>query len=150
MWRVTSDSVSDRLAVSDLLDDYAYGVDTKDWALVASVFTYDAVLDYSAFAGPNGSAADVLAWISESVASFPLTHHYITNRRIRIDGDTATCTAELFAPMGMPAGDDKMKLLMTGGRYVDTFVRTSDGWKISSRRCENGWMGTGPNIAQFR
>ena len=139
---MTSDSVSDRLAVSDLLDDYAYGVDTKDWALVASVFSDDAALDYSAFGGPNGSAADVVAWIRDSVSSFPLTQHHVTNRRIRLDGDTASCTAELFAPMVMA----NMKMLFTGGRYVDTFTRTPDGWKISTRRCENAWMGQGPEV----
>jgi ketosteroid isomerase-like protein len=138
--------VSDRLAISDLLDDYAHGVDTKDWALVASVFTPDATLDYSAFAGPNGSVDEVVAWIRDSVTNFPMTQHHITNRRITIDGDTAQGTAELFAPMGMPA-DDRMKVLLTGGRYVDTFTRTSEGWKISSRRCENAWMGAGPDIA---
>jgi ketosteroid isomerase-like protein len=142
---VTSDSVSDRLAVSDLLDDYAYGVDTKDWALVASVFSDDAVLDYSAFGGPNGSAADVVAWIRGSVENFPLTQHHVTNRRIRVDGDAATCTAELFAPMGM--GNNK--LLWTGGRYVDTFTRTAAGWKISTRRCEGAWMGQGPEITRL-
>jgi ketosteroid isomerase-like protein len=146
---VAPDDVSDRLAVSDLLDDYAYGVDTKDWALVASVFTEDAVLDYSAFGGPNGPAADVVAWIRDSVGNFPLTHHHITNRRIRVDGDTATCSAELFAPMGMSTRDEALRLLLTGGRYVDSFVRTPDGWRINTRVCENGWMGTGPDITRL-
>lgn len=143
---MTSDGVSDRLAVSDLLDDYAHGVDTKDWGLVASVFTEDAQLDYSAFGGPNGPAPDVVAWIRDSVSSFPMTQHHVTNRRITIDGDAASCSAELFAPMGMAAGDGKMNLLLTGGRYIDTFRRTKLGWKISARVCENAWIGMGPEV----
>jgi len=143
---VVDGSVADRLAVSDLLDDYARGVDTKDWALVASVFAEGATLDYSAFGGPSGPAAEVLAWIASSVENFPLTQHHISNRRIRVNGDTATCTAELFAPMTMA----NMKMLFTGGRYVDSFVRTSDGWRITERACENGWMGTGPDITRLQ
>ena len=143
---MTSDSVSDRLAVSDLLDDYARGVDTKDWALVGSVFTDDARLDYSAFGGPKGSADEVLGWIRDSVLTFPMTQHHVTNRRIEIDGDAASCSAELFAPMGMAAGEGKMNILFTGGRYLDTFRRTHDGWKISGRVCENAWLGMGPEV----
>jgi len=144
-----SEEIADRMAVSDLLDDYARGVDTKDWALVASVFTDDATLDYSAFGGPNGPAAEVVAWIASSVENFPLTQHHITNRRVRIEGDAATCTAELFAPMGMSGNDGKLTMLFTGGRYVDTFARTADGWRITKRACENAWMGTGPQISRL-
>ncbi len=143
---VTSDALSDRLAVSDLLDEYARGVDTKDWDLVTSVFTPDATLDYSAFGGPNGSRDEIVAWVSAAVTSFPMTQHLITNRRIAIEGDNATCTAELFAPMGMDAGEGKMNMLLTGGRYVDTFTRTPDGWRIAKRVCENAWLGMGPEV----
>jgi ketosteroid isomerase-like protein len=143
---VRPDDASDRLAVSALLDDYAFGIDTKDWALVASVFTPDAVLDYTAFGGPNGPADEILSWIRDSVNTFPMTQHHITNRRITIDGDGASCSAELFAPMGIAAAEGKMNVLFTGGRYVDTFRRTSDGWKISARVCENAWLGMGPEV----
>jgi ketosteroid isomerase-like protein len=149
--RVTSDAVSDvvvdRLAISDVLDDYAHGVDTKDWDLVMSAFAPDATLDYSAFGGPSGSRQEVVAWISSLVTTFPLTQHLITNRRIKVDGDTATCTAELFAPMGSDAGEGKMNMLFTGGRYVDAFTKTPDGWKISHRSCENAWLGKGPKVS---
>jgi len=142
-------SDTDRLAISDLLDDYAHGVDTKDWDLVASVFADDATLDYSGFGGPSGPAPDVVAWIRDSVNTFPITQHHITNRRIRVDGDTATCTAELFAPMGMSGKEGKLTMLFTGGRYVDSFVRTNHGWRIAKRTCENAWMGTGPEISRL-
>lgn len=51
-------SVSDRLAVSEVLDDYARGIDSKDWDLVVSCFFSDALLDYSAFGCPMGMKSD--------------------------------------------------------------------------------------------
>lgn len=144
---MTSDSVSDRLDLSDLLDSYARGIDSKDWALVASVFTPDAKLDYTAFGGPKGSAGEVIAWISASVSAFPMTQHHITNRTFTIDGDQASSAAELFAPMGMAAGDGKMTMLFTGGVYNDTYRRTPDGWKIASRVCDRAWLGPGPEVS---
>lgn len=139
-----SDRLADRLEISDLLDTYARGIDSKDWDLVASVFTEDAQLDYSAFGGPKGTAQEVVAWISSSVSVFPMTQHHITNRTFSIDGDAATSSAELFAPMGMAAGEGKLSMMLTGGVYNDTYRRTADGWRISSRVCDRAWMAPGP------
>ncbi|MEX2394610.1 MAG: nuclear transport factor 2 family protein [Actinomycetota bacterium] len=140
-----SNSVADRLGIYEVLDDYARGIDSKDWDLVLSCFTADAVLDYSAFGGPNGAAQTVVDWISSSVANFAMTQHHITNRHITLDGDEAVCIAELFAPMGMATGEGKMSMLLTGGSYNDRFIRTDEGWKISKRVFEKAWMATGPD-----
>ncbi len=144
---MTSDGPSERLAVSDVLDAYAHGIDTKDWGLVTSVFTDDATLDYTAFGGPRGSRDEVVEWVKASVSSFPMTQHHITNRRITIKGDEAECVAELFAPMGMASSEGKMAMLMSGGCYRDSFRRTSDGWKISARVCDNAWLAAGPEAS---
>jgi hypothetical protein len=142
--RVISDGVSDKLAVSEVLDDYARGIDSRDWDLVVSCFTDDAILDYTAFGGPKAEPKVVVDWIAGNVANFAMTQHHITNRHITLDGEEAVCIAELFAPMGMAAGEGKMTLLFTGGAYNDRFVRTSDGWKINKRTFERAWMAAGP------
>ena len=144
---MTSDSVSDRLDLSDLLDTYARGVDTKDWALVASVFTADAKLDYSAFGGPKGSADEVVGWISASVGTFAMSQHHINNRSFSINGNEASSEAELFAALGMAAGDGKMTMLFSGGAYKDTYRRTPEGWKISRRVCDRAWLAPGPEAS---
>lgn len=138
-----SDGASDRLAVSEVLDDYARGIDSKDWDLVVSCFTSDAILDYTAFSGPAGTPGQVVEWIAASVTNFAMTQHHITNRHITLDGDEAVCVSELFAPMGMVSGEGKMTMLFTGGAYNDRFVRTADGWKISCRTFERAWMAAG-------
>lgn len=144
---VTSDGVSDRLALSDVLDAYARGIDTKDFALVRSLFTENAALDYTAFGGPKGTASEVFDWISNAVTAFPMTQHHITNRVFSIDGDEASSTADLLAVMGMGAGDGKMNMMFTGGIYKDKYTRTPSGWKISGRVCDRGWMAAGPEAS---
>ena len=141
---MTSEGVSDRLALSDVLDAYARGIDTKDFALVLSLFTEDAALDYTAFGGPRGPAQEVFDWISNEVSAFPMTQHHITNRVFSVDGDSGSSTADLLAVMGMGSGDGKLNMMFTGGIYKDTYVRTSSGWKISERVCDRGWMAGGP------
>lgn len=43
--------LADEQAISALLYRYARAVDTKDWALYRSVFTDDAVIDYTSAGG---------------------------------------------------------------------------------------------------
>jgi 3-phenylpropionate/cinnamic acid dioxygenase small subunit len=143
-WGVT-DNLADRLGISEVLDDYARGIDSRDWDLVLSCFTDDAVLDYTAFGGPKGPAQEVVDWIAGNVANFVMTQHHITNRHITLDSDDAVCVSELFAPMGMASNQPgKLTILWTGGAYNDRFARTPDGWKIVSRVFEKAWMASGP------
>jgi ketosteroid isomerase-like protein len=145
---VKSDDVSDRLGISAVLDDYARGVDSKDWDLVLSCFSDDAILDYTATTGLRGSAQEVVDWISASVAAFVMSQHHVTNRHISLDGDEAVCVAELLAVMGMAGKEPgKLAIMWTGGRYKDRFVRTPGGWKIGERTFENSWIAAGPEAS---
>jgi hypothetical protein len=76
-----------------------------------------------------------------------MSQHHITNRHITIDGDEAVVSAELLAIMGMPSTDGKMSMMYTGGQYNDRLVRTSDGWKISKRVCDRGWLAAAPDAS---
>jgi len=40
-------AIADRFEVAELLDRYAHAIDTWDWDLLATVFTPDAVVDFS-------------------------------------------------------------------------------------------------------
>lgn len=137
-------TTEDKLAISEILDDYARGVDTKDWDLVLSCFAPDAVLDYTAFGGPKGAAQEVVDWIAGNVANFAMTQHHITNRHITLDGDEAVCVAELFAPMGMAGEGGTLTMLWTGGAYHDRLAKTGDGWTITERVFDKAWMASGP------
>jgi ketosteroid isomerase-like protein len=140
--------LEDRLAINQVLDTYARGIDDRDWDLVLSVFTDDAFLDYTAFSGPKGPRDDVIMWVQDMLTSFVMSQHLITNRLITIDGDDAVVAAELLAIMGMPgAAPGKMSMMHTGGQYHDRLVRTSDGWKISKRTCDRGWLASAPDAS---
>ena len=50
-------AVQDKLEIHELMARYARGVDTKDWELWKSVFTPDALVDYSSAGAPVGPPA---------------------------------------------------------------------------------------------
>lgn len=144
---MTTSELMERTAINDLLDDYALAVDSRHWDTLHALFTDDALLDYTAAGGPRGSRDEVLGWISASLPAVALSQHLLTNRRIRLTGDTATVRSELLNPL-LFSGENGPQLLLLGGRYDDRVRRTPDGWKFSERIHTTSWT-AGPMPAQL-
>ena len=132
MAAMTLQEIADRIEIDDLLTRYATALDAKDWELFATCFTPDAWIDYSAAGGIKGRLAEVRQGLAELMAGFPRTQHLVTNKAVRLSGDTATCRSCLFNPMGVRDGDG-MAVFLEGGYYRDALVRTADGWRIAER-----------------
>ena len=132
MATMTLQDIADRIEIDDLLTRYATALDAKDWHLFSTCFTPDARIDYSAAGGITGALPEVREWLASVMAAFPMTQHLVTNKAVRLDGDTATCRSCLFNPMGVPEGDG-MAVWLEGGYYRDRLVRTADGWRIAER-----------------
>ena len=131
---LTPTEISDRLRIHDLLVLYATALDARDWDRVRSVFTEDAVLDYSMFGGPRGSVDEALGWMSKALARVPMTQHLITNVLIHLGSDTAEVTSAVFNPLGTES-----EVILVGGAYRDRVERTNRGWLIAERRAEFSW-----------
>jgi 3-phenylpropionate/cinnamic acid dioxygenase small subunit len=127
--------IADRLEIAEVLDRYAEVIDGKEWDRLGEVFSADAVLDYQASGGPRGSVAEVLEWLSYVLSPFS-SQHLMTNKAIRLDGDTATSRTTYFNPM-RHTGD---QVFFVGGNYEDRLVRTPDGWRIQERVQSTAWM----------
>jgi hypothetical protein len=137
--------VIDELEISALLYRYARAVDTKDWALYRSVFTDDAVIDYSAAGAIAGARDEVAEWLSQGFSTIPWSMHYITNIESDVTGDTARVRAMFYNPMQLPGMSEPS---YCGGYYHHELVRTPDGWRSRSLREENMWFVNLPAEAQ--
>jgi len=131
---------ADRQAIIRLLTTYARAVDTKDWDRYETVFTPDAVIDYTSSGGIRGTRAEARAWVSEALEIFTMTQHIVTNHDITVDGDTATSYADFYNPLGRPDGEGGQALLFVGGAYRDELRRTADGWRITHRVEDMFWF----------
>lgn len=130
-------ALQDRVEITDLLHRYARALDTKDWDLLASVFTPDAHLDYTSSGCPAGPRDEVVPWLARALEPVPMTQHLITNVEIDLDGDRARVRAMFFNPMQLPGMDGSSS---TGGYYHHDFVRTPDGWKSEHLVEEPVWF----------
>lgn len=131
----------DRIEIQELLYKYARSVDTNDWVAYASVFTEDAVLDYSSVGFPVGSRDQITAIFSSSMGNMPWTQHLISNIQIDLDGNRANVTAMFLNPMQHPSLED---ISVCGGYYHHKMVRTADGWKSEHLVEENRWFKNRP------
>jgi SnoaL-like domain len=123
--------ISDRLEIQQLMVDYSTAIDQKRFDDLDRVFTPDAYIDYRATGGVDGRYPEVKAWLADVLPNFPAYSHMLGNFDVRIDGDTATSRTICFNPMVM--GGDKRQVYFVGLWYVDEFVRTAQGWRMSRR-----------------
>lgn len=129
MGRPTLEELQDRFEIDELLTRYAQAIDDKTFDLLDTVFTPDAHVDYVSAGGVAGSYPEIKAWLSEILPMFPAYQHLVGNRRVTLQGDTATSVSTFHNPMVM--GDGTM--FFCGGEYHDRLVRTPDGWRIAER-----------------
>jgi 3-phenylpropionate/cinnamic acid dioxygenase small subunit len=138
--------ISDHLEITALLYRYARAVDTKDWELWRSVFTEDALVDYSSAGCPAGGRDEVADWLSAAFTQLPMSQHYVTNVEITpLTSDSAQVRAMFYNPMQLPGMAEQS---YCGGYYHHEVVRTPDGWRSRMLREENAWFVNHPTAAQ--
>jgi SnoaL-like protein len=128
--------ISDRLEIQDLLVDYSHAIDTHHWDALDDVFTPDAHIDYSAMGGSTGDLATTKEFLAKVLPGFASSQHMIATSKVTIEGDTATGRTICHNPMVMNDG----KVFWCGLWYVDEFVRTPEGWRISRRSEDKSYM----------
>jgi uncharacterized protein (TIGR02246 family) len=129
--------VVNRLAISDLVHAYAQGVDRRDAEGVARLFTEDGT--FVAYATPGASeptsTSQGHAEIARAIAMaryYRSTTHTIGNHLAAVEGDGARGETRCVAYHVL--GDEgEETLLVWHIRYLDTYVRRSEGWRILER-----------------
>lgn len=137
--------IADRLAIAETLARYCRGIDRCDAAVLADVFTPDALLDYGSGAGPIG---ETIAGLMASLGAMRLTQHNISNTVIQITGTAAKAETHCVAFHLIPAPEGEFELVV-GGRYLDRLVKLEGRWRITERMYVMDWNRTAPSTMQL-
>ncbi|PKV84479.1 nuclear transport factor 2 family protein [Streptomyces sp. TLI_146] len=148
--RVELSTVMDRLAIDEIVTGYAAAVDDADWSAYGELFTPDGRADYRAAGGVEGPAAEVAAWLAETMRLFPVRQHLIVNRLLTLQdlggypGDRARVRADYLNPMRFGAGDNGdggpvEPNFVSGGRYAFSLLRTDAGWRLREVTVQEKW-----------
>jgi uncharacterized protein (TIGR02246 family) len=137
--RRSLDRLLDLQEITDLLHRYARALDEKDWSLLATCFTADAVAFYGEVLGRQEGVTAIEQVCRAALGHLDSSQHVISNPEIHIDGDAATARCYVHAQhtkAGTPGGDN----MTIGGTYLDELVRTADGWRIRQRELRFLWQ----------
>lgn len=138
--------ISDRLEIQDLFARYSFAIDDRDWDALDTVFTPDAVIDYTETGGARGTVGQIKAWLPVAMERFPRFQHMVATTKLELDGDTATSRTILFNPMVYRQDDGGEQVFFIGLWYRDRLVRTEQGWRIAERHEEMGYAHNVPDM----
>ena len=127
------DPIADRLAIQDVMNRYATGVDTRDLVLFEGCFAEDLVV--SGFGGePFRTRSAWMAWVRSALERSAVTQHLIGNHVVDIAGDAASMRCDVQATHVVAA--DPAETMTLWASYHDRLVRDGDGWRIIDHRLE--------------
>lgn len=121
----------DQLEIIQATHTYALGLDRFEPALALSAFSTDAVWDATAVGlGRLEGHPQILDFFENDAKAIERQFHVLTNHIVeRIDDDHARGTNYVYSEGETVAGA-KFKAIALN---EDTYVRTPEGWRISSR-----------------
>jgi hypothetical protein len=138
--------LSDRLEIQDLLVDYSYAVDRREWPALDAVFTADARIDLTATGGVCGDLTTIKGFLADAQQHFTASQHLVAASKIELAGDTATGRTMCHNPLVFKGG----KVMFVGLWYIDRFVRTEEGWRIAERAQELAFFHNAPQAVVTR
>ncbi|RFA10248.1 hypothetical protein B7R54_14300 [Subtercola boreus] len=132
---------NDKAEIIEIMNMYAFALDTHQWDLFDRVFTDDVVAVF----GPAGAGWHGLDVFKASFAEFhdrlDSHQHTMMGHLVEVDGDTAHAFS--YGNWLLVRNDAEGGPTWTGtGWYDDEVVRTESGWRIKHRVCRlQGWSG---------
>ena len=135
------DAALARAEIHDLLMAYARGVDRADKDLLASIFAPDATVISGVV---NGSGCEFATQITAFVRqNLEMCFHSVANEWIDVRGDEAVGEHYVLAQMVQNGTE-----VLTGGRYIDRYVRRDGRWLIQSRIFVADWNHSHPSTME--
>jgi ketosteroid isomerase-like protein len=127
----------DKDALRDLVTTYCRAIDRRDYKLLRSLYTDDAVEDRGDTF--SGSIDEFIAAMPAMVSGFVLTMHRVSNMLFQVQGDYAE--GEIYAEAYHRTPPPDFREITACGRYMDRYQKRDGVWRIQYRagtvdRCE--------------
>lgn len=140
-----------RAELQELIHRYAFGIDTRDWALFRSIFADELYMDFSSFSGAPGEHMSGDTWVARCRAMLPgfdATQHLLSNFMFDLDGDSGKVTVYMQAEHFIANRDGDASHTL-GGYYVHQVRRGPPGWKIHGTTLNVTWSRGNRHVYQL-
>ncbi|MGR8949755.1 MAG: nuclear transport factor 2 family protein [Gammaproteobacteria bacterium] len=130
-----NDETNARLRITETLNRYAWGYDTRDLEMIGDTFTEDGVfvieLDGSEGWGPYEGRNRIVEWLSEVMKSqTDQRRHCVTNL---IFCELSENAAQVNSYLVLTAVESGQLRTVCTGTYHDTMVREGNDWRIQQK-----------------
>jgi hypothetical protein len=142
----TLDDLVDRLDIIDTCNAMAWHADRRDWSAVLAVLAEDVDLDYTSLNGGQPATlpkGDVVAAWRSLFERLTVTQHLLSSHLVTVNGDLATCTANVCAvhvgavefgdSQWVLGGHYRFELALVGGRWLITGLSMTATWASGNR-----------------
>lgn len=118
---------------------YGRALDSRDWALLRTCFTSDAVGDFGPWGTANG-VEEIVGAAAPVMEGMDQTQHVMSDHTIEFAPDlqSAGSVCNLVAEHLLVTHEGS-STSTTRGIYVDQWVKVADEWKISHRQLKVTW-----------
>jgi len=134
----------DRIAIRELIDQYAYCADTRDAEGQMSLFTADTNFEVymdSKSATPTQviNNREGLFPVFDNLNTYLATMHFNGQSTVKLDGDRASGVTYCRA-YHLNVQDGVQKLMIAGIRYFDIMVKQEGKWVFAERKLKVCWV----------
>src|SRR5579872_947422 len=142
---ISPSEAADRLAIRELVEDYAHCADRRDAKGQMALFIEDAhFVVYMNAKDPTPSmdlhSREALAPVFAGLNKYAATTHFVGQSTIfTLTGDRGTGEAYCLAHH-VTADGGKRRLMLASLRYLDTFVKLDGSWLFAERRLYVDWQ----------
>lgn len=127
-------TVKDRIAINDLLAEYAWALDTGDVDALIACFTPDAVVIEEVFEEPDrwGGIENIRRFAEHfrNVPNFPGRQHHIS--QLLVKGNSKLCSSRSFVFVTECQGEPPYTIRFAG-YYDDQLVKSGGKWFFRQR-----------------
>ena len=125
----TMQACIDRMAITQVVQDWALARDTGRWERLRSAFTADGTMCTTWFAG---SADEFVRRSMEAMKRGARVQHFIGSTSIDLDGDRAIAETRMVLLLRASLQGTEVDVTCYG-RFYDHFVRDAGQWRIKMR-----------------
>lgn len=135
---------SNRAEIQHIIFTFSKALEVNNISSIKSYFTPDAEVNFSHLGQFKGVEA-IVAGLNHRGPELDVMRYKITNSYVAISDGRAQQSAYLMGVLANDIGKGKLDTFLFGGHFVNTYVRTTEGWKISHLRFELDWQSGNKN-----
>lgn len=146
-----SGPLADRLEILELTSSMGLLVDARDWDALERLFTDPVDVDYTSLSGGDPqtmSPAELIGGWRRVLEHLDATQHLIAGQVVAIDGDRASCAANVQGTHVLATATGG-PIWTVAGRYDFAITRTHAGWRISALTLTVQWATGNQHIMQL-